>query len=452
MLGVAIARGLGPEPYGRYGVALAVATIVAPMADIGATQYIIREAARAPAHAAAVAGTLLIVKSVLAVAALAVAGVIAWLLVEDAGLATALVVMLAAALVEGVTRFVFGYFQGRERMGFQARSTVVTALARTAGGIVVLVTVHELVAVLLWLLAVSLVQLAAAALRIRRVVEASREARSHRPGLDRIAWRSVAAMGIVTVVVMIYLRADTVLVAWLLDERAAGWYTAAYTLMSSLQIAPWMLATALAPVFARSFGRDVRLFHSAWHEGLKSVLVVSLPLALVLCLLAGPIISRVFGAEFDRSVPVLEILAWACPLAGINVVAAAVMRASGREGWLFVVSAAGALFNVGVNVWAIPAIGIEGAAVVTVSTELGVFVGLTAIAARYDIVPVPRLPYWRLAGGLAALAAVALLARSLPVEVAVVGALSAYAVVCLRTGVVRAADLSVLRAAVARRS
>lgn len=448
-LSVAIARGLGAEPYGRYGVALALATVLVAVADIGATPYIAREAARAREQADAVVATLFRVKLAGSVATVLVVTVSAWLVVDDAGLVAAIAVVLVAGLVEGLSRFVYGYFQGRERMAFEAMTTIGAAFARAAGGVLIVILVGELLPVLLWLMVVSLGQLAVTGIRLRRTVAVPIDGPRRPPGA-RVDWRAALAMGVMAIFVMVYLRVDTVLVAWLLDEQAAGWYTAAYTLMASLQIAPWMLAIALAPVFARSFARDRRLFDVAWQDGLKAVLLISLPLAAVMSLLSRPIIGRLFGDGFGPSSDALAILAWAVPLAGLNVVAVAVLRAAGRERPLVTVSAAGAVMNVALNLWAIRAFGIDGAAAVTIATETAVFFGLAGIAWAHGVVGRPRLPYGRIGLALLALAAVAVLGRALPVEVAVAGSFLAYAAVIWVSGVLRMSDLSMLSSVLRR--
>ena len=75
---------------------------------------------------------------------------------------------------------------------------------------------------------------------------------SVRPGWMSLLLRVLLAFGLIAVSVMVYLRADTVLVGLLEGKTEVGYYTAAYTLLLGLQIVPYMVARALIPVFARS--------------------------------------------------------------------------------------------------------------------------------------------------------------------------------------------------------
>ncbi len=244
-------------------------------------------------------------------------------------------------------------------------------------------------------------------------------------------------MGLIAIFVMTYLRVDTVFLGWLQDERAAGLYAAAYALMMGAQIPPWMLATALTPVFARTYHGDPAEFEASWHRGLRLVLLISLPIALITCLLAGGIIDRLYGDEFEQSADVLALVIWICPLGAVSLIAQAVLRGAGRELWLTVVSGGCAALNVGLNLWAIPRHGIMGAAVVTVVTEAVNMVALVAAARRGRLVPWPRFPVVRTALAACAASAVAIAGDSLPVEVAGLGAVAAYLAVLWTTGVLR---------------
>ena len=434
-LGIVLARALGAESYGQYALALALGVVLQPVADLGLTPYLSREVARDRRGGEAVLPTLLVAKvSLLGVTFLLTAGV-AGLVVRGEELLAVIVAMVLAALLDGLSIFVYGYFQGREAMHYEARATAVAAGVRGAGGIVLAVATERLAFVVGWILLVAVLQAAAAAFRLRREVGGAATLRRSRGAT--VNWRAVASMGLIAIFVMTYLRVDTVLLGWLKDEREAGLYAAAYALMMGAQIPPWMLATALTPVFARTYHRDPAEFEASWHRGLRLVLLISLPIALLTSLLAGGIVDRLYGDEFERSADVLALVIWICPLGAVSLIAQAVLRGAGRELWLTVVSGGCAALNVGLNLWAIPRHGIMGAAVVTVVTEAVNMIALVAAARRGRLVPWPRFPVVRTALAACAASAVAVAGDGLPVEVAGLGAVAAYLTVLWTTGVLR---------------
>ncbi len=445
-LAIVMARTLGAESYGRYGLALAVGTVLVPLADFGMTPFVSREAARARSTADAAVRALVVVKLALMAAVLVATGAVATLAVDNGELVAVLLAVLLGMLADGLSQFAFGYFQGRERMGFEAAVSTVTAILRSVGGAALVIATGDLLPVVAWLLLASLGQLAYCAWRLAAELGPASTATAAPTPVRAIPWRVVGAMGLIHVFVMIYLRADAVLIGLVLGEREVGWYTAAYTLLLGLQIVPYMIAVALTPVFARAHAGDRALFNASWQEGIRAVLIVALPVAVVTSVLAGPIIGRFFGTEFDPAVSALAILVGAIPLAALNVVVGAALRGAGRERWLTAVSGIGAALNVGLNLWAIPTFGIDGAAVVTVATELAVVLGLTSLAVRGGVAPPPRIPVVRLALALAALAGVAELARSGGPELAAAAGLVVYVLVVLATRIVGTEDLATVRA------
>ncbi len=440
-LGVAMARALGIEDYGRYGLALALATVLAPLADLGLHQYLSREAARDSARAEGLLRPIVRAKAAFTATVFGLGALVAVVVVRDGNLLAAILLVLLAGLLDGVSQLVYAYLQGREQMGFEAKATTAAAFARGGGGIALALLTGSLGAVLAWILGVSVVQAGWALRRFAAPLRA-RRARDAVPG---ISWRTVLGMGVITVSVMFYLRADTVVIGLLLDERAVGLYTAGYTVMLGLQILPWMVGVALTPVFARTWASERSLFRASWSQGVRAVLLLSLPLSLTVSLLAEPIVERLFGAEFESAGTALAVLVWASPLAGLNTLAAGVLRGAGMERWLSATSVAAAIVNVTASVIAIELVGIVGAAAVTVATEVGLVITLASVALARGLVPRPTLPFGRLLLALALLAAATQAARIVPFELAAVAALALYGLALVGTGAVDRDDLAVLR-------
>ena len=447
-LAIVMGRELGPDVYGKYGFAFALGTILVPLADFGLTQYLSREAARARLEADAAAPRILKAKFVSSGAIWAVTAAVVLLIVDDSLLRAAIVILLLGLLSEGLSNLVFGYFQGREQMSFEAWATATIAIVRSVGGAALVLVTGELMPALFWLLAVNLGQMVYAIKRFRAALS---ETAGNRPasGAALIHWPTVGAMGLITIFVLVYLRADAVLIGLLRNDFDVGLYTAAYTVLLGLQIVPWTIAVALTPVFARSHARQQELFRASWAHGIKVILLVSLPLAVATSIHAEGVVERFFGLGYSRAAHSLAILVWSSPLAALNVVMAGVLRGAGYEGWLTLWSGVGAALNIASNVWAIQVVGIEGAAGVTIVTEAVIILGLASLAVARGITSVPRLPIGRMVVALFGLAAAVTL--PVPLEPAVLAGLLVYIGILLVLGVVRRDDFAVLREALSRR-
>lgn len=442
-LAIALGRELGVSEYGRYGFAAALGTIIVPIADLGITSYVGREVARARLTGDTRAVHLGHVKSLLSLAALGLTAAAVLPSNHSAGAAAVIVIVVAAMLADGISSYVYSYFQGREQMGFQARATVAAALARSIGGIAMLLIFGTLLPVLLWILLVSAGQLAVAAWRFEHAVDRSSASARDAP----VKWSSVIAMGLVTLFALVYLRADSVILGVVKNHRAVGLYTAAYTIVGAVQIIPYQIAQAVTPVFARTHAGDRVRFEQAWQDSVRIVLLLSLPMALVTTILAAGLLRIPYGANYTPASAALAVLVWAAPLSAVNSIAASALYGAGRERWPAVFSGIAVVVNLGLNVWAIPHYGIVGAAAVTVATEIAVLAGQTWFVLDERIARLPRLPYARLALALLVLAAVAASVGRVSVIAGALSAVLAYAVVLLASGAVHRGELRALRSA-----
>ena len=439
-LGIVLARTLGAADYGLYSLALAVGIVLQPIADFGISRYLVRETARDRAATEAALGRLALAKLGLLAVTTAVTLVGAAAFGTGGELLVLVTALLVAAMLDGWSLFVFCYFQGRESMGYEARATTAAALVRAAGAIALAIATERLEPVVGWIVLVAAVQAAFSSHRLRRAV-----GRLPSPRAGHVDWRRVASMGLVSTFVIIYLRVDTILIGWFEDERSVGLYAAAYTLMLGAQIIPTMLTSALQPVFARTYDDGSDGFARTWHDGMLLLLLLTLPVAVAVSVLAEPIIDRTFGGGFGPSADVLRIVICVCPLVGASMAAQAVLRGARREGTLIWVSGVCVVVNVGLNLWAIPQMGIDGAAMATLVTEALNVAMLLAYVLSRRLVPLPDIPAFRLLLATLVLAAVALVLSDAPVELAGAAALASYVAVLAATGVLRGADLARLR-------
>lgn len=444
-LAIAMGRGLGVNVYGRYGFAAALGTIIVALADLGVTSYVWREVARDRVSGDIRAFRLGIIKIWLALAALALTAAAAVPLSGQLEAAEIVVVIVASMLVDGISSYVYGYFQGREQMGFEARWTALVAIVRSVGGIILVLAVGRLLEVVLWILTVSILQLAVTGRRL--FSELDRRKLAERGSDAPIAWGGVIAMGSLTLFALVYLRADSVLLGVIKNRHAVGLYTAAYTVVGAVQIIPWQISQAVTPVLARTYTSNPSRFAEAWNEGLRIALLVSLPVALATAILATGVVTLPYGQAFASAGPALAVLIWAAPISGVNAIIAGALYGAGQERWPAICSGVGVLLNLGLNLWAIPAYGIVGAASVTVATEVAVLAGQMWFVVARKIAPIPRLPYGRTAIALALLAAVAVAARELPVVASGLLAVLAYVVVIVASGAFGRKELQSLRSA-----
>ena len=185
-------------------------------------------------------------------------------------------------------------------------------------------------------------------------------------------------------------NADLLFLRAFVDRPTVGLYAAAYALVSFLiNVGATYSLSLIAPISGLADAPEERqsLYGTAWARALT----VAVPVAIGGGLIAHQVITTIFGPSFARAGTVLVVLLISVPLSVLRSVAVSALMARGREDILFRTVFIAAVANIALNLVAVPAYGMLGAAVVTVVTELLRLV----LAQRYAGNLGMRAPHWQ---------------------------------------------------------
>lgn len=192
------------------------------------------------------------------------------------------------------------------------------------------------------------------------------------------SFRRVALLGLTIACMTLYARADIWLVGVLAGSADVARYAAPYRLFEGVLVVAATFAALTPPVVARA----------TWSEvtgGLRRLVGGAVALtaagAAVGIVFAEPMLDLLYGSRYAGTVPTFRILLTAAVPSAVVLV---MLQATGlfdRRGTA--VAVLGALVvNVGGNLLAIPHLGIEGAALMTLVTQSALAVALVAVFAR----------------------------------------------------------------------
>jgi O-antigen/teichoic acid export membrane protein len=164
-----------------------------------------------------------------------------------------------------------------------------------------------------------------------------------------------------------------------------GLYAAAYRTYEGMSYLPSIIAAVLTPRLSTLF-----VGHRAEHRRVALLgLAASVGLAIVVgaaaYVLATPLLARLFGAQFAPAASPFRILCLGLPLVFAIWVLHAIIISVNRESLLVKTALVGLAVNVGLNLYVIPRMGADGAALATVVGELvsmSILIGGVAAAFR----------------------------------------------------------------------
>jgi len=221
----------------------------------------------------------------------------------------------------------------------------------------------------------------------------------------RTIWKAAAIFNVFPLITNIYDRIDVVLLSVIAGSAAAGFYALPYRVLATLQIIPFGLMAVVLPVLAAQM-------HLATDKQfclrMATILgVLSMYAALVVSLLAKPLVQLVLGGTYIDSARILQVLIWAAIPMFINYGLNTFLLARETERVFLVTNSVCAIANIALNLVLIPRYGYFAAAGVTIVTELLLLVqNLTIIWKRFAFLAVPQR-LWITTGVLLFLVAVA---------------------------------------------
>jgi O-antigen/teichoic acid export membrane protein len=372
LLVVWVSRKLGVNEAGIYFLGLSFAILFGQIAYWGLDQLLTREVAREPGRANQFMVNFLVVRAGLAILMLSVLyGIVIGLGYVPH---TSRVIMLLGLTIlpDSMINICQSVFMAHEQMGYLTLGSLLNGVVRVVAGVLALAGGFGLEGVAVGLLLASVTTLVALLYLIRT--------RLFRPSWE-IDWRFcrrqlIAAFPFLMIGMFFVVdnQLDVVLLSRLADEYQVGLYGGATTVVAALALIPFAFRTAVFPVMSRLYATAPDALGRLYDQSLKYLVLLGLPMAVGVTMLAPDIVSLVFGRQFAPSAPVLQILVWYLFLIFINVLNSRLLVVSDRQRTIAIFLLLGLIVNVALNMVLIPGWGAAGAAIARVVSTFVLFV------------------------------------------------------------------------------
>ncbi len=370
---VACVRFLGVNGYGELTTAMSISALALSLSSSGLEPLIVQKVAPLQVRARTYLVHFVILRLGLAGLAIILMILVALLLGYTKVLLLASIGSALYFLGLAVTELVRAAFQSFERLVLQARTVLIEkALVITCGVIALLLLPRS--DVVLFAMAAGAFATFGSSIRLFLWNELLPRAKV------KISWSFIRTgfylslpFAAVTILGTFYFRIDTVMVEAILGTERAGQYGLAFRIVEALNMLPLLVVQAgLYPrltILARSRERSAQWLLSRIFAA--ALLAISVPIALALIYWAEPVIMIAAGSsDFDGAIVVLSILSLAFPLTCIRMLLYYNLIALGRQNVVAILLGLGLTVNVLFNFVLIPRVGIQGAAIATIISEI----------------------------------------------------------------------------------
>lgn len=367
---LACVRVLGDEGYGILTATLFLTAITRSISDLGISQYSIREVARRRSDASRYFSNFLPAKVVLTLVAVGTALGIGYVIGYRGEKLTAL--LLAGAYTFGLSILDYSrcYFRAFEEMRYEAVSVVIEKALVVGIGLTFLL-VFRSVSSALGGMAIGMAITALIALRFTSTHVTHFRLSDVNIDFIRSALPAAIPLGLAAQFVVIYFRADAVMVDAISGEAAAGQYGAAYRLLEAFMLISTLVTTVVYPRLSALFHQKrSQEFASILGWSIAAVTAIGVVVAAGLFIFADAIMLILKGDDsFLPAAGALRILAFVTPFMCINGLLSISMSASDDQRMLAVFLGIAATMNITLNFVLIPEMSFIGAAIATLVTE-----------------------------------------------------------------------------------
>jgi O-antigen/teichoic acid export membrane protein len=170
--------------------------------------------------------------------------------------------------------------------------------------------------------------------------------------------------------ITIFAQTDRIMLKLMIDDAAAGYYSAAVTCAGITGFVFSAIIDSMRPMIFESKKTDNLAFEKNVSRLYSVIIYLSLAQSIVMTLFAPLIVNILYGAEYQNTIGILQVLVWYTTFSYMGAVRNIWILAEDKQRYLWIINLSGALTNVVLNSILIPLLGGIGAAVASVITQV----------------------------------------------------------------------------------
>ncbi|HEY9887147.1 MAG TPA: flippase [Candidatus Obscuribacterales bacterium] len=363
---ILIARILGPEEYGVFAGAIALAAILSLFIQFGLPVFANREVAARPEQSTQSIALFLVVEGLTSLGVLVALLPLALVLGYREG---ALIICYLAVLAE-VGRAMLMTLRGAIKgLGWFRAESIAVALERftfVGLGILALLITQNLILVIAAIVVVRAFYIAAILIYLRQRVKIA----------AAINWtkikdtlQSAYPFAIAGVLWILYYQVDVVMLKSLSTEAETGFYSASYRTLEMFSALPRVVFYVIFTRLSKYQVSAPERLPEQLYKAARLLILLVIPSIAIAGLVQTQLVTLLYGSEFLASVKSLSILLPSLAVKVFGTVAEQFLQATGNERKVPKILTAAATANIAINALLIPQFASVGAATATLLSE-----------------------------------------------------------------------------------
>ena len=363
-----MARYLGAEKFGILSLALSITTIFGIITDMGLSTLLIREVARDTSLTGKYISNVLVMKIFLSVLMMGLTVLTVTLIGYSATVSIVIYLIAVSTIIWSFVTFLNAVFQANEKMEHVSLTTILNSILLLSATVIGIhynmdlfyfAAIYIISYILVFVYIVSAYLCTFPRFPIKIDFSFSRS-------IIKEAW----PFGITSLSSTLYTYIDSIMLSVLQGNEVVGWYSAAYRLMLVVLFIPNATNMAVFPVMSKFYTSSKDSLKLMYERYFKYMIVLGIPIGLGTTILAGRIISLIFGNGYTQSIAALQILIWTMVFTFAGASFVQLLQSVNKQMVITKISGICVVINIVLNIALIPKYSYIGASFATLLTEI----------------------------------------------------------------------------------
>jgi len=367
VLNMLTARFLGKSSFGDISYAMAVVSFVVPLMRLGFGNIMVQEIVQHPEREGKAMGTGVFLNLVSAFAC--IAGVTAFAFVANPGETETVIIcaLYGIKLIFEATDLMSYWYQAKLMAKYSSVISLIVHFVVLGYKIFLLVTLKSVY----WFAVTSALEYLLCSVgmytiyHFKKTQKLSISLKLGKELIDKGKHYILSSM-----MVMIFAETDKIMLKGLIDSSATALYSTATILAGATGFFFAAIIDSFRPWIFEVQKTNEELFKERLKMLYSFIIYLSLLQSIVMTVFAKPIVLLTYGEQYAESVGALQIVVWYTTFSYLGSVRNIWILANDKQKYLWVINLFGAGANVVLNITLIPFLGIYGAAIASLVTQI----------------------------------------------------------------------------------
>jgi PST family polysaccharide transporter len=369
IVGVWVARYLGPEQFGAYNFAVAFVALFGALATLGLDGIVVRDIVREPSNKHEILSSAYVLKLCGGCIAFGIAWASIFIVRPEDSQAHWLVGIIASGMIFQSLDTIDLWFQSQVQSKYTvlAKNSAFVVLACVK---VILILNRAPLTAFAWA-ALAEIILGGVGLLLFYLKQQTFSFLWH-PNLNRTikllnnSWPLILS----GMVIAIYMKIDQIMLGEMINNEAVGIYSAAVRVSEIWYVIPSVIVASIYPAIVKTKQTDTTLYLDRVQRLYTILIWLALLLAIPMTFLSTPILVYLFGVKYVAAGSILSVHIWTAIFTFYGIGKSVFIQCENMQIYSLICTASGAVVNIILNLLLIVKFGGIGAAVATLCAQI----------------------------------------------------------------------------------